>query len=228
MARAHAAAAAGRMALVLVGLHGAGCPSLLTMGPARTVPVGERQSYLAMGAYRTVLVSRSTAGDERSREWLPLFDAGVRFGLTERADLGIRLGLGAMSIGPRFQVARSETPDAGIDVLVEPTLGLTGALPTERGGILTGVYVGLGLPVGINLGGGSQLVLTPRAAAVADEMLGRYALAGGSVALVLRIAGSDARPWLLVPECAGAAVQGGGSSFGGPNVQCALGLVGPW
>ncbi|MBI5066695.1 MAG: hypothetical protein HZB56_00535 [Deltaproteobacteria bacterium] len=228
MPRARAAPAAGRIALVLLGLHAAGCPSLHTMGPARTVPVGERQTYLAVGAYRTVLVSSSTAGDERTREWLPLLDAGVRFGLSERADLGMRLGLGGASIGPRFQVARSDTQDSGIDVLLEPSLGLTGALPSARGGVLTGVYLGLALPVGINLGGGSQLVLTPRAAAVADDLLGHYGLAGGSVALVLRIGGSDARPWFLVPECASAAVRGGVTSFGGPNVQCALGLLGPW
>jgi len=198
------------------------------MGPARTVPRGEHQSYLALGAYRTVLVTSSTAGDERTREWMPLLEAGGRLGLSDRADLGLRVGLGGLSIGPRFQLARSQVPDAGLDVLLEPSLGLTGALPGARGGILTGVYGALALAVGLNLERGSQIVLTPRVAAVGDDFLGRYLLLGGSLALVLRVAGSDHRPWFLVPECGAAAVRGGARSFAGPNVQCALGLSGPW
>jgi len=216
------------MALALLALHLVGCPSLLTMGPARTVAKGEQQAYVALGAYRTVLVSSSTSGDERTREWMPLLEAGSRFGLSDRADLGLRVGLGGLSIGPRLQVARSDAPDTGVDVLLEPTLGLTGALPGARGGIFTGGYGALALAVGLNLGRASQLVLTPRIAAVGDDFLGRYLLPGGSVALVLRIAGSDDRPWFLVPECGTAAVTGGARSFGGPNVQCALGLAGPW
>jgi hypothetical protein len=213
-------------ALVFVTLPAAGCPSLLTMGPARTVPRGEQQEWIAAGAYRTVLVTSSTTGIERSIEWMPLCDAGVRIGLTDTIDLGARVGLGGASLGTRFQLVRSASSDSGVDLLLEPSVGLTGALPTARGGIVTGGYAALALAFGVSLGAGHQIVLTPRIAAVGDDYLGRYTLPGGSAALVLRVGGVEARPWYLVPECGSAAVQGG-HSFSGPNIQCALGLVWP-
>jgi hypothetical protein len=200
----------------------AGCPTLLTMGPARTLPKGESDAWAAVGAYRTVLV---TGNAERSAEWMPLLDTGARVGLGDSADMAFRIGLGGGSIGPRFQIVRS---DGSVDVLFEPSLGVTGLVPGANGGIVSGLYLGLALPVGVHLGGGSQLVLTPRVALVRDDVLGRVAMPGGSLALVLRIAGSDARPWFLIPECGSAAVTGSGRSFDGPNVQCALGLAGPW
>lgn len=206
-----------------------GCPSLLTTGPARTVPRGELQETIALGAYRTVLVSESTAGVERSGEWMPLVDAGVRYGLSDGADLGLRLGLGGASVGPHFQLVRSASIERGIDVLLEPTLGVTGVLPSARGGVVTGGYLSLALAVGINLGHGNQLVLTPRLAGVTDHFLGRYLLPGGAAALAIRVAGTDDRPWFVIPECGTAPVVGGsGSSFDGPLVQCALGLSGPF
>jgi hypothetical protein len=215
-------------ALALLSVLLTGCPSLLTMGPARTVPRGSTQEWIALGAYRTVLVSRSTSGDERSTEWMPLVDAGARYGLTDRIDLGVRAGLGGLSVGPRFQLLRSPSTDTGVDLLLEPSVGVTGALPTERGGIVTGVYGALALPLGLNLGRGSQLVLTPRLALVADDVLGHYAMPGGSAALVFRVGGGDDRPWFLIPECGTAAVRGSFRAFDGPILQCALGLAGPW
>lgn len=216
------------IALALGTLLLAGCPSLLTASRARTVRPGTTEGWLALGAYRTVLVGDTTEGAERRREWMPLLDAGVRVGLTEHIDLGGRLGLGGASLAVRFQLLRSASPDTGIDLLLEPSLGATGVLPSARGGVLSGGYAALALPVGVNLGGGSQLVLAPRIAAVSDDFLGTYALPGGSLALALAIAGSPERPWLLIPECGSATVRGGDGSFGGPILQCALGLSGPW
>jgi hypothetical protein len=213
-------------ALALVALLATDCPSLLTMGPARTVPRDEQQEWIAAGAYRTVLVTSSTAGIDRSTEWMPLLDGGARFGLTDTIDLSARVGLGGASLGPRFQLFRSASPDSGVDLLLEPSIGLTGALPSARGGIVTGGYAALALALGMNLGDGHQIVLTPRIAAVGDDILGRYTMLGGSAALVLRAGGTDARPWYLVPECGSAAVRGG-HAFSGPNIQCALGLAWP-
>jgi len=212
------------LGLLLLG----GCPSLLTTSRARTVPPGASQGWIALGAYRTVLVSDTTDGGERTREWMPLLDAGARLGLTDGVDLGGRLGLGGASLGPRFQLLRSASPDSGIDLLLDLSVGVTGVLPSAQGGIVSGGYAALALPFGLNLGGGSQLVLTPRIALVSDRALGSYAMPGGSVALALPVAGSPERPWLLIPECGSAAVQGGDGSFGGPSLQCALGLAGPW
>lgn len=214
-------------ALALYALLLGGCPSLLTTSRARTVPPGQSEGWLALGAYKTVLVDEGAGPTERTRQWMPLLDAGARVGLGDRVDLGFRLGLGGASLGPRFQLHRSASPDSGLDLLLEPTLGVTGVLPSERGGIASGGYAALALPLGLNLGGGAQLVLTPRIAAVSDSFLGRYTLPGGSVALAIPVAGTPERPWLLIPECGLAAVRGGDGSFGGPNVQCALGLAMP-
>jgi hypothetical protein len=213
--------------LALLALLQVGCPSLLTMGPARTVAPGSSESYLAAGAYRTVLVT-GTNPTERTTEWMPLFDAGLRVGLNERMDLGARIGLGGGSIGPRVQLVRASSTDAGVDLLIEPSFGVTGVLPGAHGGIVTGTYVALALPFGVNLGRGSQLVLTPRFARVFDRFVGDVNMPGGSVALVLRVAGSDSQPWFIIPECGAAAVRGLGRSFDGPALQCALGLAGPW
>lgn len=217
-----------RAALALLALWLAGCPSLIGMGRARTVPRGEKEEWIALGAYRTVLVTNGTGGQERSAEWVPLVEGGTRIGLADRADFGVRFGLGALSLGPRFQLVRSDSPDSGVDVLIEPTVGVTGAFPSEHDGVVTGVYGALALPVGLNLGRGSQLVLTPRLALVSDRALGAYSLPGGSAALVLRVAGTDDRPWFLVPECGVAAVAGDQRGFAGPHLQCALGVAGPW
>jgi hypothetical protein len=193
------------------------------------VPPGETQATLALGAYRTVLVSESTGGVERDGQWMPLFDGGVRHGLSDGADLGFRIGLGGVSLGPHFQLLRSASIERGVDVLLEPTLGATGVLPTGHGGFVSGGYLSLAVAVGINLGQGNQLVLTPRFAAVTDRYLGRYLLPGGSAALAVRVAGTDARPWFVIPECGTAPVVGGSaSSFDGPVVQCALGVAGPY
>jgi hypothetical protein len=218
-----------RAILAVGALLLAGCPSLLTTGPARTVPQGETQATIALGAYRTVLVTDGTGGVERYGQWMPLVDGGMRHGLSDGADLGFRLGLGGISLGPHFQLVRSASVERGVDVLLEPTLGVTGVLPSANGGLVSGGYLSLAVAVGINLGQGNQLVLTPRLAAVTDRYLGRYLLPGGSAALAIRVAGTDARPWLVIPECGTAPVVGGSqSSFDGPVVQCALGLAGPY
>ncbi len=214
-------------ALALSALLLGGCPTLLTTSRARTAPPGTTEAWVAVGAYRTVLVNGTSSGTERSLQWMPLFDFGARIGLGERSDLSLRLGLGGASVGPRFQLHRSASPDAGIDILVEPSLGVTGVLPSERGGIVSGGYAALALPVGFNLGDGAQLVLTPRVALVSDRYLGRYAMPGGSVALAIPVGGTREHPWLLVPECGLADLRGGDGSFGGPNLQCGLGLAWP-
>ncbi|HSN92047.1 MAG TPA: hypothetical protein VLS93_12530 [Anaeromyxobacteraceae bacterium] len=203
------------------------CPSFTTMGPARTVPRGEAQSFVSGGAYRTTLISGEPPFETREETWLPLFEAGARLGLADRVDLELRAGTGGAAIGPRFQLARSPTDDAGVDLLVATELGFSGVALGDAG-VVSGFTAGLALALGVNLGGGSQVVLGPRAAFMNDELVGRSTFLGGSLALVLALGGRTGRRWYLVPECAVAAVEGGTSaSFDGPVVQCALGLVGP-
>lgn len=206
----------------------AACPPMTSMGTARTVAPGDTQEWISLGAYRTTLVSGQPPGPvTRDEQWLPLFEAGLRFGIARGVDLGLRGGSGGGSIGPRFQLVRAETEDAGVDLLAEASLGWTG-IYADHGGGVSGLFTGLALPFGVNLGGGSQALATPRIAVVSDSVLGNTVLSGGSLALALRLAGSAGRAWYLVPECAVAGVSGGPSSFDGPLIQCALGVLGPW
>lgn len=208
-----------RLSLVLL----AGCPSLLTMGPARTVPPGKAQEFVSAGAYRATLVSGTPPEPvDRSVEWIPFAEAGVRFGLGESVDLSIRAGTGGGSIGPRIQVLRSASQDSGVDVLVDPSIGWTGFFPGDREGVVTGMTVSLALPVGWNIGGGSQLVLSPRVALVNDRAVGPDAMAGASLGLVLAL-GTGPGSWLLSPECALASSR----RTGDPVLQCGLGLFWP-
>ncbi len=216
--------------LVALGLSPllAACPPLTTMGTARTVAPGDVQEWISLGAYRTTLVSGQAPGTvTRDQVWLPLVEAGLRFGVARGVDLGLRAGSGGGSVAPRFQLVRAETEDAGVDLLFEASLGWTGVY-AEHGGGVSGLFTGLALPFGVNLGGGSQALATPRVAVVSDSVLGSTVLSGGSLALALRLAGSAGRAWYLVPECAVAGVSGGPRSFDGPLIQCALGVLGPW
>lgn len=219
----------GRVAwAALLALLLAGCPSLLTMGPARTVPKGSTESWVAVGAYRTILVTKNDPTQERTAEWMPLVDVGARIGLGGSVDLGFRAGLGSASIGPRFQLVRAASIESGVDLQLEPSLGVTGVLPGGKDSIISGFSAALALPFGLNLGHGSQLVLTPRVAQIFDRAIGDVTMPGGSVALVLRVGGTDEQPWFIIPECGASTVSGLGRAFDGPNLQCALGLAGPF
>ncbi len=214
---------------VLALLALAGCPAFTAMGPARTVGPGSSQTWVSAGAYRTILVSGTPPGPvDRSVEWLPLIETGLRLGLSDSVDLTLRAGTGGASIGPRIQLVRSAKEDSGVDLLLETSVGWTSLLAGSSDDRVSGACAGLALPLGVNLGGGSQVVATPRVAVVRDAVLGAATLAGGSLALVLRTGGPAGRPWYLVPECGVAKVSGDGLSFEGPVLQCALGLVGPW
>ena len=205
----------------------AGCPAFTTMGPARTVPAGSTQAWLSLGAYQTTLVTGTAPGPvERSREWLPLFEGGARFGLADRWDLTFRGGTGGASIAPRLQLGRSPDPNTGLDFLLEGSVGYTSLLAGSRDDVVSGVTFGAALPVGWNLGAGHQLVATPRIAWMANGVLGGAVLSGGSLPMVLLLTTGARGPWYLVPECGVASVSGG-NAFEGPVVQCVLGLIGP-
>jgi len=217
-----------RISLCALLVLAAGCPAFTSMGTARTLSPGSSQTWVSAGVYRTTLVSGTPPGTvERSEAWLPLVEAGLRFGLVDRLDLTLRAGTGGGALEPRIQLLRSATVDSGVDLLLVPSIGWTSLFATNRDDVVSGVAGGLALPIGLNLGDGSQLVATPRISWVSDALLGGTMLAGGSLGLVLHVGGDASRPWYVIPECGVAGVSGGGRSFDGPVVQCALGLAGP-
>jgi hypothetical protein len=123
----------------------------------------------------------------------PLVEGGVRYGLTDRVDLDARVGSFGASAGPRIQLVRAPTSDAGVDVALAPALAYT--LPDKPS-------IELPVLVGWNLRGRHQIVASARLVyQVHDEMgvgaIG-FAYAGGSLGVVWQVA----RKVALVPEVA--------------------------
>ncbi len=138
---------AAAAAIVFLG----GCASFTTMGTATTIEKGSVQAFVAPEA--------EMVGSETGKPGtLPQLEAGLRYGLTERVEIGSKVwGLGA-GLDSKIQLLRSVSRDSGIDLAIDPGLsyvnvGLAGLVPTTR-------VVSFYLPVlvGMNFEGGHQLV----------------------------------------------------------------------
>lgn len=136
----------------------AGCPSFTTMGTARTVKRDTTQVWVAP-EFMGMTVD---TGDGNEAFSVPQFELGMRRGVTDTVDVGAKLWLLGMAIDAKFQLLRSPTGDSGIDLAISPGLGWLGfnAGDGDDFNVVTGY---LSLPVGLNLPGGSQFVLTPKA-----------------------------------------------------------------
>lgn len=151
-----------------------GCAST---GMARTLDEGELQMSLTPGKHYSLEGSGSK----------PQMEVGLRYGATDRVDVGVRLFPFGLTMDTRIALAKSPTLDSGVDVTLAPsaTMGLYGS-----GGYFSfpSVRTALEMPVlvGLNLGRGTQFVVGPRVAYVppkSDEE-GRV-LMGTSVGLAL-------------------------------------------
>jgi len=144
------------LAMALVTLTG--CPSISTLGTARTLPKGKGQFFVAPGAMVLKDFQRTSDGVADSFT-LPSMEVGGRYGVTDSFELGGKVWSLGMEIDSKFQVFRAETPDAGLDLAIAPGVSVY----PFRSGDTDAVYAYLHLPLllGINAGG-SQLVLGPR------------------------------------------------------------------
>jgi len=187
-----------------------GCYSFTALGRARTVERHRVEVLVATGLTGTATLD----GDANVR---PSFEVGARYGLTDRVDLGARVGDYGGSLTARFQVHRSP------DVLVAPGLAYT---LTDK--------LALELPVlfGFDVKGGHQIVLAPRAVyqlrfGVADlDHPAQFFFLGASAGFVWRIT----RHVALMPEVgflAGVYSEPGFTSFtgAGPALQGALAVL---
>jgi hypothetical protein len=170
------------LALVLL----TGCPSFSTMGTARTLPKGKGQFFVAPGA--TVLQDFQQQDDGSYQSFgLPSIEFGGRYGVTDRVEVGAKVWMVGVEIDSKFQLARSETPEAGVDVALAPGISV---YPFRSGDTdATYAYLHLPLLVGINAGG-SQLVLGPR---VSDLII----RGGGQDLNVVMLGGSLGYAWKI-------------------------------
>jgi hypothetical protein len=145
---------------ILAAMILAGCPSFTTMGTARTVPRDVTQTWIAPGFVGMTIDTGGTSGQEAFS--LPQFELGFRRGITDGVELGGRLWLLGAAFESKFQLVRAETENSGIDIALAPAVGWLGFNTGDGDGfnVITGY---LSVPIGINVPGGSQFVLTPKA-----------------------------------------------------------------
>ncbi len=172
--------------LGILGVLGllSGCTST---GMARTLNKGQVQVSLTPGVVTALPAASYT---------LPQAEVGVRYGVTDRLDVGARLFYPGVAVDTRVALLRSPTLDSGIDLTLAPTLSamLRGSSDDKQ------MSLELPLLVGLNPGAGVQFVLGPRvglSAVVDPNGVGvSRGLVGGSLGVALPVG-----RWLrIVPE----------------------------
>jgi len=221
----------GLLSLLLLALGplAAGCASFTALGPARTIDEGEAQFYLAGELMRV-----KRGGQPLSS---PQVEIGGRYGLTENVELGARIWLPNVAADVKVQLLRSPTPDWGLDLALDPSLGYLGGFSGSTEDYTDTLHViTLALPLlaGWNLGHGLQALGSVR---VVDQVwtgdgdaatTANLVFLGGSLGLVWKITDGVR----IVPEVAFASpmVQsladfGTHVGPGGTVLQVALGLL---
>lgn len=175
----------------------AGCPSISTMGTARTIPEGTYQYYVAPGVSS---LGDFSVGDEGApvSDRLPGLEMGARYGVSDRVEVGGKIFPVGYEVSSKIQVLRSRSADRGLDLAVAPALSL---YPWSKGAF---GWAHLSVPVGFNAGGGNQLVLSPRGSALlvkSKDGTGKVFFAGASMGFAFRVGGIRMLPELsaLVP-----------------------------
>ncbi len=136
-----------------------GCPSMTTMGTARTLDQGETQFFVAPE------YSRFSMGGQPLSE--PTVEIGGRYGITDEVEVGARVWLPGYAVDTKIALLRSETEDSGWDLSVAPAVSYMGSMSGTAEGSgyelhVTTIY--LPLLIGYNLGGGNSVVLGARLA----------------------------------------------------------------
>ncbi len=207
----------------------AGCPSISTMGTARTVPEGTYQ-YSVAGGY--AVMSETVVDDEGNPDSVsaPSFELGIRYGLSDRIEVGGKIFPVGAELGAKAQVLRSASTERGLDVAVAPSFSV---YPWSKG---VAGWGNLSVPLGFNVGGGNQLVLSPRGTmflVTSEEGSGSVFMAGGSMGFAVKLGTGR---YTILPEVS-ALVPFSKSlptdveakfAFEGPLFQASVGvLVGP-
>jgi hypothetical protein len=183
-----------------------GCPNPNTYGTPRTVPAGKVQIVAALegvgvSTSNTTVNGVGVAGESTYLPTAP--SVGVRIGLTDWVDLGLRISeLSSLQADVKLNFLKSNV----FDMAVAP--GVQGAYISAGGTSLGLVYLNLPLILGINFSHSATLVLTPGftyaiATASINDGSGTSAFANGSAPLVRMGVGFNIRignQFALQPE----------------------------
>ncbi|HSM91422.1 MAG TPA: hypothetical protein VLT47_00970 [Anaeromyxobacteraceae bacterium] len=177
-----------RLAILGAALLG-GCASFSTMSTARTTPRDTTQVWLAPEI--AGLTFDTGTPPDRQAITLPQLEFGVRRGITDDLEVGAKVWLLGAAMEGKLQVLRAPTQDGGVDVAIAPSIGWLG-FNTGDGGSFNVVTGYLSVPVGVNVPGGSQLVLTPKA--IYQQYLSSGGGESGSASLLF-LGGSVGYAW---------------------------------
>ena len=179
-----------------VALVSSGCVST---GMARTLDKGALQVSLGGGVQYAGSYSLGEALPPHSIA-MPQVDLGVRYGVTDRFDVGARLFLPGAAVEGRYALVRAPSLQSGIDLTLAPSLLYSDG---GRGTHADEPFLHLDVPLlmGVNMRG-SQLVLGAKAGVIVNpenptSFYGRPALTlGTSLGVAVPVT-----PWLrLLPE----------------------------
>jgi hypothetical protein len=206
-----------------------GCASFSTMSTARTVARDSTQVWIAPEFVGMTIDTGGTAGMETIS--VPQFELGFRRGITDGVELGGKLWLLGAAFESKFQLVRSETENSGIDIALAPSIGWLGFNNGSGDGfnVITGY---LNLPIGLNVPGGSQFVLTPKG--IYQRYIAKGSGSTGSVDIFF-VGGSAGFAWKLgtmyvLPEIsvmkpAAQGKTGGAIYYDGVVFQGGIGLL---
>jgi hypothetical protein len=141
-----------------------GCPSFTTQGTARVIPKGDTQFQVGVGGQQLREWSLDETGVAESLTF-PGFELGVSHAVSDSAEVGGKIWFIGAELNAKFQLHRSESPESGIDVALAPAVSYFPFSSENSAGETVTVsfaFVHLPLLVGVNLPGGSQIVLGPR------------------------------------------------------------------
>ncbi len=141
----------------LLGFFASGCVST---GMARTLDPGQLQVSVTPGVQATMSLDSPGVA-------YPQGEIGIRYGLTERLDAGVKLFVLGVEADARFALLRAPSLRSGFDLTLAPSVSYSPML--YSGGSWDGPGMAkLPLLIGVNMEG-YQLVLGPRVAYVFGE-----------------------------------------------------------
>jgi len=227
-------------ASVCLGVLGTGCVSVSHVQTADTLGQGRFQFAIEPGVGgAAVLAGDSDEGLEGESDtdalYYPHLDLALRFGVTDRVDLGVRFGSSLAELQSKFLLTHPDNPHLAVSLAPS----LMGVFLGDDSDV--GSYVNVALPVlvGFKTPGGSELVLGPRVSATrisgssaTESVAVNLVSVGASVGYALRVTNG----FRLMPEVGVSVPVIGefnstdsdsevGAGFGGGFVQFKLGFL---
>ena len=172
-----------------------GCPTASSLSSARTLDRGAVEVTVAPTVINGIALGQNDDGQTTSSVvGVPSAEAHIRYGISDRVEIGAKLYLGGFAGHLKLGLIRSETADDGFNLSFDPGLSYAGI---GAGGVGVGVvYLYLPVLAGYRFGG-HELTFGPRLVPVLAGVTvgsgsgnGMVVLGGGSLGISLRLGDS--------------------------------------